>query len=124
MDRFRCNDRDGILPKAAFRTNSSCRIMLLSEPTEAVLERFMSLPQAEALEQALAAAGEAHHDFEQVVLEGERDRLWAGFYAAFVLGRLGDFAASSTLSRLLEDTPSGDEWPQRAAAHVIAKLGG
>ena len=84
----------------------------------------MRLPRADALEQALAAAGEAHHDFEQVVLGGERDQLWAGFYAAFVLGRLGNFAASSTLSRLLEEAPSGDEWPQQAAAHVIAKLGG
>jgi hypothetical protein len=26
-----------------------------------------------------------------------RDELWAGFYAAFVLGRLGDFTAASGL---------------------------
>ena len=33
-----------------------------------------------ALEQALAEAGRAHHDYETVVLRGVRDELWPGFY--------------------------------------------
>ena len=41
----------------------------------------------------LSAAGSAHHEYEQTALKGVRDELWAGFYAAFVLGRLGDFTA-------------------------------
>lgn len=46
----------------------------------------------EDLERALSAAGAAHHDYEQKTLNGVRDELWPGFYAAYVLGRLGDFA--------------------------------
>jgi hypothetical protein len=34
----------------------------------------------------LSAAGSAHHEYEQTALKGVRDELWAGFYAAFVLG--------------------------------------
>ena len=45
------------------------------------------------LERALSAAGAAHHDYEQETLKGVRDELWTGLYAAYVLGRLGDFAA-------------------------------
>lgn len=82
----------------------------------------MILPQADALEEALSDAGEAHHDFEQVVLGGKRDELWAGFYAAFVLGRLGSFTAASTLSRLLEESSSSGNWAEHTAAHVLTSL--
>ena len=43
------------------------------------------------LAEVLSAAGSTHHEYEQTALNGVRDELWAGFYAAFVLGRLGDF---------------------------------
>ena len=73
----------------------------------------MSTLSRDALEQALRDAGAAHHDYEQVALEGQYDELWPGFYAAFVLGRLGDFAAPSRLSQWLEEAPSGEAWAAR-----------
>jgi hypothetical protein len=56
------------------------------------------LPSDSALAEALSAAGAAHHEYEQTALKGLRDELWSGFYAAFVLGRLGDFTAASSLA--------------------------
>ena len=61
------------------------------------------LPSKSALAQALSAAASAHHEYERTALKGVRDDLWAGFYAAFVLGRLGDVAAASRLAALLEE---------------------
>ncbi len=82
----------------------------------------MSLPDKSALESALRAAGSAHHDYEQVTLKGEHDKLWAGFYAAYVLGRCGDFASSSALNNWLVAAPAGDDWASSAAAYVISEL--
>lgn len=79
----------------------------------------MSHPSQDELAQALAAAGSAHHDYEQVSLRGKRDELWSGFYAAYALGRLGDFVPPSALSSWLEEAPAGDHWPTSAAAHVV-----
>ena len=80
------------------------------------------LPEFSALEQALGAAGRAHHDYETVVLNGVRDELWPGFYAAFVLGRLGPFATASRLSRLLAEVTAPADWPAAAARHVLDRL--
>lgn len=79
------------------------------------------LSQAD-LENALRDAGFAHHDYEQVTLMGRRDERWSGFYAAYVLGRLGDFTASSALSRWLEEAPGGKNWAATAAPHVLSRL--
>ncbi len=79
------------------------------------------LTQAE-LEKALNAAGAAHHEYEQVILGGKRDELWSGFYAAYVLGRLGDFVTPSTLSRWLEEAPNGNKWATSAASYVFSCL--
>lgn len=78
-------------------------------------------PSKDALEAALVAAGSAHHEFETRYLNGVRDALWPGFYAAYALGRLGDFAAPSELARWLEtvDAPSG--WAAAAAAQIVAR---
>jgi hypothetical protein len=81
----------------------------------------MSLSPA-ALEQALAEAGRAHHDYETVVLKGVRDELWPGFYAAFVLGRLGAFTTASRLSRLLAEVTAPANWSAAAAEHVLESL--
>jgi hypothetical protein len=78
-------------------------------------------PQSE-LEEALAAAAVAHHDFERAVLKGERDELWAGFYAAFLLGRFGEFAAAGRLAALLAEVDASDDWAAVAAEHVLRKL--
>ncbi len=80
------------------------------------------LPSKSALAGALAAAGAAHHDYEKFVLKGVRDELWAGFYAAFALGRLGEFTAASRLAALLEEVDTADDWAPQAAEHVLNKL--
>jgi hypothetical protein len=61
------------------------------------------LPSDSAIAEALSVAGSAHHEYEQTALKGVRNELWAGFHAAVVLGRLGDFTAASTLAALLEE---------------------
>jgi len=80
------------------------------------------LPEFSLLEQALTDAGRAHHDYETVVLDGVRDELWAGFYAAFVLGRLGPFTTASRLSRLLAEVTASANWSTAAAEHVLSRL--
>jgi hypothetical protein len=82
----------------------------------------MSDPSQDELAQALAGAGVAHHDYEQVSLGGKRDERWTGFYAAYALGRLGDFVEPSTLSSWLEESPAGDPWATSAAAYVLDRL--
>ncbi len=81
-----------------------------------------TLPTQQELERALTAAGAAHHEYEQNSLGGKRDEQWPGWYAAYVLGRLGDFAAPTPLSRWLEAAPGGDNWTASAAAHVLRQL--
>lgn len=80
------------------------------------------LPSKSELAQALSAAASAHHEFERTALKGVRDDLWAGFYAAFVLGRLGDVAAGSRLAALLEEVNAPSNWSEIAAEHVLMKL--
>jgi hypothetical protein len=82
----------------------------------------MSRPSQDDLEKALSDAWSAHHDYEQVTLMGERDKQWSGFYAAYVLGRVGDFAASSALSQWLKEAPEGEMWVAKAASHVLSQL--
>jgi|FLYL01.1.fsa_nt_gi hypothetical protein len=77
---------------------------------------------AASLRQALQAAAAAHHDYETVVLGGRRDDWWAGFYAAFLLGRLGEFMTASALTSLLERV-EGDDWWEAATAAVLAAVG-
>ena len=80
----------------------------------------MSNPSREELVEAINAASAAHHEYETNALRGERDEQWAGWYAAYVLGRLGDFAAPSALTELLSTTPGSDDWAASAAAHIEA----
>jgi hypothetical protein len=82
----------------------------------------MSRPSQDELEKALSDAGSAHHDYEQVILGGHRDERWAGFYAAYALGRVGDFAAPSILSQWLEGAPRGEKWEATAASYVLSQL--
>ena len=72
------------------------------------------------LAEALAAAGSAHHEYETVYLNGVRDRYWAGFYAAFVLGRLGAFAKPTDLTRWLEEAPYESDWASQTADYVLS----
>jgi predicted GNAT family acetyltransferase len=79
-------------------------------------------PFDSALAEVLSAAGSAHHEYEQTALKGVRDELWAGFYAAYVLGRLGDFTAASRLAALLEEVDAPSNWSAAAAEHVTTTL--
>jgi hypothetical protein len=74
------------------------------------------------LAEVLSTAGSAHHEYEQTALKGAHDGQWAGFYAAFVLGRLGDFTAASRLAALLEEVDAPSNWPEAAAKHVTTTL--
>jgi predicted GNAT family acetyltransferase len=79
-------------------------------------------PSDSALAEVLSAAGTAHHEYEQTALKGVPDERWAGFYAAFVLGRLGDFTAASRLAALLEEVDAPSNWSAAAAEHVATTL--
>ncbi|HEX2153255.1 MAG TPA: hypothetical protein VHL52_04695 [Acidimicrobiia bacterium] len=75
--------------------------------------------ERDALVDALEAAASAHHEYETVALGGQRDEIWAGFYAAYVLGRLGDFMKPSELAATLEAV-DGEPWAEAAADAVLA----
>jgi len=79
-------------------------------------------PSLESLTAALRAAGAAHHEFEQHYLRGVRDGAWPGWYAAYVLGRAGDFTAPTALARWLWETPAEGDWASDAAHHVLTRL--
>ena len=80
------------------------------------------MPNKEELQKALAAAGSAHHDYESNYLDGKRDEQWSGWYAAFVIGRLGDFATPTALTNWLEEVTGDGDWSENAADLVTAKL--
>ena len=80
------------------------------------------IPSKAQLAGALDAAGSAHHDYQVSILDGVNDAQWAGFYAAYVLGRVGDFATPSDLTRWLQSAPDSDQWSDSAADHVLAQL--
>jgi len=80
------------------------------------------MPEEQRLKEALAAAGSAHHDYESNYLNGVRDAHWAGWYAAYVIGRLGDFTTPTSLSRWLEEVSGDGDWSENAAAYVFGKL--
>jgi len=77
------------------------------------------IPDRQQLAAALEAAGAAHHDYETNLLGGTRDEQWAGWYAGYVLGRLGDFTSPTRLTRLLAEASGGGDWATVAADHVL-----
>ena len=70
---------------------------------------MVSTPTEQQLRKTLSAAGSAHHDYESNFLSGARDEQWAGWYSAYVLGRLGDFATPTLLTRSLEEASGEGE---------------
>jgi len=74
-----------------------------------------------ALELALRDASKSHHNYEENALDGVRDENWSGWYAAYVLGRLGDFTSPSELSRLLESVSGDGDWFLIASAMIHEK---
>jgi len=79
-------------------------------------------PTHHDLTMALSAAGAAHHDYENQFLQGQHDEAWPGWYAAYALGRLGDFATPTLLARWLEAAPLEDDWADGAAGYVIEHM--
>ena len=76
----------------------------------------------EALENALSAAGKSHHNYELNKLSGVRDEHWAGWYSAYVLGRLDDFVSPTTLTNWLEEAPGDENWSALASKYILSKL--
>ena len=82
----------------------------------------MSTPSKENLKNALASAGQAHHEYETVILDGVRDKFWPGFYAAYTLGQIGDFIKPSVLTNLLEEAPLVEDWPENTANYILERI--
>ena len=82
----------------------------------------MATPTRENLTAALKDAASAHHDYETRVLNGVRDEAWAGWYAGFVVGRLGNFIEAGRLAELLTSAPAGADWNESAAGYVLNNL--
>ncbi len=79
-------------------------------------------PSDADLQLALAAAGLAHHEYEQKFLDGVRDEQWPGWYAAYVLGRLEDFISPSSLTRWLENVRTKGDWSAAAGKYADQQL--
>ena len=82
----------------------------------------MDKPSREQLVKAFQAAGAAHHDFEVNTLQGIHDEQWPGWYAAYVLGRLGDFVTPTVLVGWLSAAPASDDWPSSTADYIVEHL--
>ena len=83
------------------------------------------LPDRDTLQTTLQQAWDTHSEFQEDYLQGVRDEMWAGWYAGFVIGRLGHFTTSSRLTRLLESVQAEhDIWTSRAADFVLEQLAG
>jgi hypothetical protein len=82
----------------------------------------MNVPSGQELTNALDAAAHAHHDYESNYLQGARDKNWAGWYASYVLGRLGDFTSPTILATLLEEVTSEEDWVTSAVNHVLKQI--
>lgn len=83
----------------------------------------MENPSHEQIVAALQAAGAAHHEYEVNALQGRRDEQWPGWYAAYVLGRMGDFVAPTLLAGWLSEASASGDWPRSAADLIEARLG-
>lgn len=84
--------------------------------------------EKEKLKDQIKEASEKHHDYETNYLEGQRDKNWAGWYAAFILGRLNEVRNKVTptrLTTLFEEAAkrfSGENWAEKYADYFIEKI--
>lgn len=72
------------------------------------------------LRSALKAAGNAHHEYEINALGGVRDPHWAGWYAAYLLGCVGDVALPSDVADWLSKVDDSSDWFE-AATRVLCR---
>lgn len=82
------------------------------------------LPNQEELSKLLQEVWDTHSEFQHVYLNDVHDEMWAGWYAAFLIGRLGHIAPASQLTNLLEEVGGQENWTVRAAAHLLENLQG
>jgi hypothetical protein len=85
-------------------------------------KRMADLPDRKTLTAAFASADSAHEEYERTVLRGVTDEAWAGFIAAFVVGKLGEFVSAGRLALLISEVDESEAWPEAAADHVLMKL--
>ncbi len=83
---------------------------------------MMNVPSKKDLMSALKAAGQAHHDYESNYLKGERDKHWAGWYASYTLGRLGDFMTPTMLTEILTNASDNGDWFQNATEEILTTI--
>lgn len=82
----------------------------------------MTVPTRDELIQALETAGAAHHEYQTNALQGVPDEQWPGWYAAYVLGRVGDFVEPSVLANWLATAPASENWTASAVTHIEEQL--
>ena len=82
-----------------------------------------TLPTQQMLKKTLVAAARAHHEFQTNYLAGVRHEQWAWWYAAYLLGRLGDFTEPTLLTNWLFEVTEESDWFGKAAEHIISRIG-
>ena len=77
------------------------------------------------LQEAIEAAAAAHHSYERDILQGRRDEQWAGWYAAYVCGRLNmnDPVTVTRLFELAADRFQGPDWAVSYTRYMHGRLG-
>ena len=81
-----------------------------------------SIPSERELKAALIAAAKTHHEFETNYLKGVRHEHWAWWYAAYLLGHLGQITTPTLLTTWLEQVSGKDDWYKEAVKYIIGKL--
>jgi hypothetical protein len=84
---------------------------------------MITIPAEQQLQETFSAAQRAHHEYETNFLNGTRDEQWAGWYSAYVLGRLGEFTNPTCLTRWLGEVSNEGDWSTNAAAEVFSNIG-
>ena len=84
---------------------------------------MIPVPSEQQLREALSSAATAHHDYQSNFLGGSRDQQWAGWYSAYVLGRLGHFTTPTLLTGWLVEAPGEGDWSKNAADNVLLNIG-
>lgn len=79
-------------------------------------------PEIKSLVKALEEASTLHHEYETTALNGAQDEQWAGWYAAYVLGRLGEFTSPSQLAQWLQSVTNYGKWSETAAIYILEEL--
>ena len=76
------------------------------------------------LKRVLTEAKRAHHEYETNILK-KRDEHWAGWYAAFILGKIPELKKPSRITKLLSKASKkhkkGD-WTEFYAKYLIQNL--